>query len=588
MHTRLVLAVLTALFTAAPALAQNPGPGDWGDAPEGALAYPSLGVAGLFPTCFGGPAGYIWHAPNMPANNMFFGFTADHELDGNAGFCPAPPYERDECWGPFDGDGGLAIPDPFTIDLGNQVVPCGQQPPSSLGATCTTINLTVGGPFEANIVNNTNLPGFVNVIFDWNQDGRWGGGALCGVGGMIPEHAIVNLPVPPFYVGPLSGLNPGPITIGPNSGYVWVRMTISPVDPVPGNWDGSGLFDGGETEDYLLRIDDNVGQAGELGDAPENALAYPNGVVGAFPTCIAAGPAGYIRHSAPTGTFFGPLADFEGEGNAGVCPQPAYDQDECGPGDGDSGIMMPDPWTLDPGGNPVRCIPNGLDTWLTCGSTGWGARTDIEITNGAADERYLNILVDWDQDGQWTNTFHTCPNGNTTSEHPMVDFPIPSGFSGALSSLSPPDFTLGAQSGWVWVRFSLTDRKVGQGWDGSGQFGDGETEDYLIRITDHPVGVPHTPDLKETLQLHGASPNPFNPRTTVAFTAARDGMVRLTLHDASGRRVRTLVDGRVTAGRNEVRWNGTDDDGRALPSGVYFARASMDGAVQTAKLVLVR
>jgi len=570
------------------ALAQNPGLGDWGDAPEGALAYPSLGVAGLFPTCFGGPAGYIWHAPNPDAFNMYFGFSADHELDGNAGFCPAPPYERDECWGPFDGDGGLAIPDPFTIDNGNQVVPCGQQPPASLGTVCSTITLSVGGPFEANIVNNTNLPGFVNVIFDWNQDGRWGGGAQCAVGGMVPEHAIVNLPVPPFYVGPLSGLNPGPITIGPNPGYVWVRMTISPVQGVLADWDGSGIFDGGETEDYLLRIDDNPDDVGELGDAPEDALAYPNGVMGAFPTCIATGPAGFIFHSAPTTAFFGPLADTEFEGNAGFCPQPPYDQDECGVNDGDAGILFPDPWTLDPGGNPVRCTAGTRDRWQVCRTASWGLHTDIELTNNSPDVRYLNVLVDWDQDGRWTNALQTCPNGNVVEEHVLVDFRIPPGFSGQLSQLSPPDFNLGAAPDWVWARFSLTDAKVGQGWDGSGHFGDGETEDYLFRLDDQPTGLPGIPDLDGALRLHGATPNPFNPRTTVAFTAARDGIVRLTLHDASGRRVRTLVDGAVTAGRNEVSWNGTDDDGRSLPSGVYFARASMDGTVETAKLVLVR
>ena len=36
---------------------QHPGPGEWGDAPEGAPAYPALGIAGAFPTCFGGPSG---------------------------------------------------------------------------------------------------------------------------------------------------------------------------------------------------------------------------------------------------------------------------------------------------------------------------------------------------------------------------------------------------------------------------------------------------------------------------------------------------------------------------------------------------
>jgi hypothetical protein len=58
-------------------------------------------------------------------------------------------------------------------------------------------------------VNNTGAPGFVNVLIDWDQSGTWGGGVACP-GGPAPEHVIVNLPVPPLYAGPLSGLSPSP------------------------------------------------------------------------------------------------------------------------------------------------------------------------------------------------------------------------------------------------------------------------------------------------------------------------------------------------------------------------------------------
>ncbi len=72
--------------------------------------------------------------------------------------------------------------------------------------------------------------------------------------------------------------------------------------------------------------------------------------------------------------------------------------------------------------------------------------------------------------------------------------------------------------------------------------------------------------------LRGNSPNPFNPATEITFDLPREAQVRLAVFDIAGRRVATLVDGTRPAGTGSVRWNGRDDGGRALPSGIYFAR----------------
>ena len=70
---------------------------------------------------------------------------------------------------------------------------------------------------------------------------------------------LVDFVIPPKYDGTLSALMPigTGFTIGPNAGYVWVRFSITerPVSPTGGPWDGSGNFEDGETEDYLLRVD---------------------------------------------------------------------------------------------------------------------------------------------------------------------------------------------------------------------------------------------------------------------------------------------------------------------------------------------
>jgi hypothetical protein len=83
-------------------------------------------------------------------------------------------------------------------------------------------------------------------------------------------------------------------------------------------------------------------------------------------------------------------------------------------------------------------------------------------------------------------------------------------------------------------------------------------------------------------------PNPFNSSTAIMLRADRGGSMRLTLYDSGGRMVRRLLDGVATAGREPVIWDGRDDRGSMLPSGIYFARVNLDGEMRTLKIVLTR
>lgn len=74
-----------------------------------------------------------------------------------------------------------------------------------------------------------------------------------------------------------------------------------------------------------------------------------------------------------------------------------------------------------------------------------------------------------------------------------------------------------------------------------------------------------------------ARPNPFGNRTAIEFTLDRARSVRIDVFDTAGRRIYTLVDGRLEAGFHAPTWGGRDRDGRALASGVYFYRVVLDG-----------
>lgn len=84
------------------------------------------------------------------------------------------------------------------------------------------------------------------------------------------------------------------------------------------------------------------------------------------------------------------------------------------------------------------------------------------------------------------------------------------------------------------------------------------------------------------------APNPFNPRTTLSFSLAAGGPVRLAIHDVAGRLVRELATGALPAGLHEAAWDGCDDLGLPLASGVYLARLQVGASVGVARLVLLR
>lgn len=84
------------------------------------------------------------------------------------------------------------------------------------------------------------------------------------------------------------------------------------------------------------------------------------------------------------------------------------------------------------------------------------------------------------------------------------------------------------------------------------------------------------------------SPNPFNPRTTVAFYLPNAAAVKLDVFDIRGRRVVTLLDRLVDAGGHEIVWTGEDTDRRAVASGVYFVRLQTPQAEYNERVALIR
>nr|MEE4268437.1 FlgD immunoglobulin-like domain containing protein [Candidatus Krumholzibacteria bacterium] len=85
-----------------------------------------------------------------------------------------------------------------------------------------------------------------------------------------------------------------------------------------------------------------------------------------------------------------------------------------------------------------------------------------------------------------------------------------------------------------------------------------------------------------------ATPNPFNPQTTLSFTLPRAGSMELNIYDTRGYHVRRLVQGDLAAGTHQVLWDGRHDNGQSLATGVYLVEARFAGQGTVTKVVLVR
>lgn len=93
---------------------------------------------------------------------------------------------------------------------------------------------------------------------------------------------------------------------------------------------------------------------------------------------------------------------------------------------------------------------------------------------------------------------------------------------------------------------------------------------------------------RKAVELIGVRPNPFNPLTTVSFVVRRDGRVRVDVFDLKGRRVRSLFDEGFAPAVHQRTWDGTDDEGDGVASGVYVVRLRSDAGEDRQKVTLLR
>jgi hypothetical protein len=108
--------------------------------------------------------------------------------------------------------------------------------------------------------------------------------------------------------------------------------------------------------------------------------------------------------------------------------------------------------------------------------------------------------------------------------------------------------------------------------------------DILDDVSDEmtPVSLPEKPALDQNY------PNPFNPSTEIGFDFPKPSFVSLDIFDVLGRKVSTLINEHLTAGSKRVQWDGKDNTGAEVASGVYFYRLRIGDHVEVKKMVLLK
>ena len=111
---------------------------------------------------------------------------------------------------------------------------------------------------------------------------------------------------------------------------------------------------------------------------------------------------------------------------------------------------------------------------------------------------------------------------------------------------------------------------------------------FSIVVAGRPTAVDEQGALPEDFALLANFPNPFNAETAIAYQLPKNGPVRLAIFNSAGQRIRQLVDDTQGPGSYQVVWDGRDDQGATMATGVYFYRLVAGSSSETRRLLLLK
>ena len=141
---------------------------------------------------------------------------------------------------------------------------------------------------------------------------------------------------------------------------------------------------------------------------------------------------------------------------------------------------------------------------------------------------------------------------------------------------------------WYTYRIAATARSAGGGYlDGNGDGTAGDDFVMTFRTMPPPVSVEQESAIP-TFWLAQNYPNPFNPTTTIAYSVDRNEFVQLNIVDMLGRLVRAVVAAQQAPGNYQARWDGKNERGESVASGMYLYQLRAGSSAVTKKMMLLR
>jgi hypothetical protein len=138
---------------------------------------------------------------------------------------------------------------------------------------------------------------------------------------------------------------------------------------------------------------------------------------------------------------------------------------------------------------------------------------------------------------------------------------------------------------WFWELYSPDDRRAG--WN-KAYIWTALVARMLIDLDSLATSITHQADeIPQEFQLYQNYPNPFNPETIIKFKIPKNQMVTLVIYNLLGQKIKALNSQILAAGDHEFIWNGTDQSGKPVASGIYIFQLKADDYIKSRKMILV-
>jgi hypothetical protein len=183
-------------------------------------------------------------------------------------------------------------------------------------------------------------------------------------------------------------------------------------------------------------------------------------------------------------------------------------------------------------------------------------------------------LYAWDTAGNTADNFPISLQGTVQGSFAVADIDSDGDLEisvGASSNMAVVDIKTDAGNGEYWSMYRLNPTRSGN------------RSDFEMGVEDN------FPMLPTQFVVYQNYPNPFNPSTRIRYDLPEQSFVTITIHDLLGRNVRTLVKEFQDAGQQSVVWDGKNEDGLSLSTGIYFFQVHIpDGNLRTKKMMLLK